>query len=45
MQSTIYVEMALGVTIDDLYQQLGNSYKVYLLKIQILEADATKLSL
>lgn len=27
MQSTIYVEMALGVTIDDLYQQLGNSYK------------------
>lgn len=29
MQSTIYVEMALGATIDDLYQQLGNSYKVY----------------
>ncbi|KAK6946165.1 Semialdehyde dehydrogenase, NAD-binding [Dillenia turbinata] len=26
MQSTIYVEMASGVTIEDLYQQLRNSY-------------------
>ena len=30
MQSTIYVEMAPGVRIEDLYQQLKLSYEVYL---------------
>ena len=29
MQSTIYMEMAPGVTIEDLYQQLKISYEVY----------------
>lgn len=29
MQSTIYVEMAPGVRIEDLYQQLKLSYEVY----------------
>lgn len=28
MQSTIYVEMAPGVTVDDLYQQLSSAYEV-----------------
>lgn len=27
MQSTIYVEMSLGVTVDDLYQQLSSAYE------------------
>lgn len=29
MQSTIYVEMAPGVRIEDLYEQLKLSYEVY----------------
>lgn len=33
MQSTIYVEMAPGVTIDDLYHQLKISYQVYYLTV------------
>lgn len=33
MQSTIYVEMAPGVTVEDLYQQLSITYKVNLLFI------------
>ncbi|KAJ6796389.1 putative N-acetyl-gamma-glutamyl-phosphate reductase, chloroplastic isoform X2 [Iris pallida] len=40
MQSTIYVEMAPGVTVDDLYQQLSSAYEgeefVKLLKKQVV---------
>lgn len=30
MQSTVYVQMAPGVTIEDMYQQLKTTYEVYL---------------
>lgn len=36
MQSTIYVEMASGVTMEDLYQQLKISYEVSYFYVQLI---------